>query len=45
MWLGYEGDELATLTEEAEKYNGKMRTYVSRAKKSFKIFLYNEMSI
>jgi DNA-directed RNA polymerase specialized sigma subunit len=38
MWLGYEGDELATVTGEAEEYNGKMRTYVSRAKTSFKFF-------
>ncbi|MER2174603.1 MAG: hypothetical protein ABS911_07980 [Carnobacterium sp.] len=44
MWLEYEGDELATVTGEAEEYNGKMRTYVSRAKMSFEFFLYNEMS-
>lgn len=44
MWLGYEGGELAIVTGEEEEYNAKMRTYVSRAKKSFKEFLYTEMS-
>jgi len=39
MWLGFEGDDLARITGVEEAYNAKMRTYVSRAKTSFKEFM------
>ncbi|WP_033829071.1 BacL2 family protein [Bacillus andreraoultii] len=39
MYLGYEGDDLAIVTGEADKYNAKVRKLVQRAKQSFKKYM------
>jgi DNA-directed RNA polymerase specialized sigma24 family protein len=39
MYLGYEGDDLAIVTGEADKYNAKVRKLVQRAKQSFRKYM------
>lgn len=39
LYLGYEGDDLAKVTGEADKYDAKMRKLVQRSKDAFKKFM------